>query len=124
MIPKTNSTEFQYTVLNAIREVYDFDCDLSDRMILISIFDNYRTGGGLRLSKLGFKICSENFLFEFTAIPMKRSQKTSSVFTSLDRICTTPYYVDGETLYLSDDLVIAQLTFCRDDFNKLFAAFL
>jgi hypothetical protein len=124
MIPKTNSTEFQYKVLGSIREVHDFDCDFSDRMILISIFDNYRTGGGLRLSKLGYRICEENSLYEFLAIPLKRNDRTSNVFTSLDRICTTPYYVDGDTLYLSDDLVIAQLTFCSDDFNKLFATFL
>lgn len=124
MIPKTNSTEYQHQVLNTIKEVYEFDCELSDRMILISIFDNYRTGGGLRLSKLGYQICNENSLYDFALIPIKKTDRNSTVYTSLDRICTTPYYVDGDTLYLSDDLVIAQLSFCRDDFAKLFAAFL
>jgi len=124
MIPKTNSTEIQYQVLNAVREVFDFESDLSDRMILSAIFNNYRTGGGLRLSKLGYTICSDNKLYDFIAIEMKKQDRNSNVFTSLDRICTSPYYVVGDTLYLSDDLVIAQLTFCRDDFSKLFAAFL
>ncbi|UYE98641.1 hypothetical protein XbC2_212 [Xanthomonas phage XbC2] len=124
MVPRTNSTEIQYGVLNAIKKVYEFDSELNDRMILLSIFDNYRTGGGLRLSKLGFQICEDNSLYEFLAIPLKKQDRNSNVYTSLDRICTTPYYIVGDTLYLSDDLVIAQLTFCRDDFSKLFAAFL
>ena len=124
MVPRTNSTEIQYGVLNAIKKVYEFDSELNDRMILLSIFDNYRTGGGLRLSKLGFQICEDNSLYEFLAIPLKKQDRNSNVYTSLDRICTTPYYIEGDTLYSSADLVIAQLTFCRDDFSKLFAAFL
>ena len=124
MIPKTNSTEIQNEILKSIKEVYEFDSELSDRMILISIFDNYRTGGGLKLSKLGYRICNENSLYEFIPISMKKQDCNSKVFTSLDRICTTPYYIVGDTLYLSDDLVIAQLTFCNDDFAKLFATFL
>ncbi|AMM43780.1 hypothetical protein FDG95_gp215 [Pectobacterium phage vB_PcaM_CBB] len=124
MIPKTNSTEYQYQVLKSIREVHEFDSELSDKMILMSIFDNYRTGGGLRLSELGYQICNDNSLYEFLPVPIKKSDRNSNVYTSLDRICTTPYYVRGDTLYLSDDLVIAQLTFCCDDFAKLFAAFL
>lgn len=124
MIPKTNSTEYQYAVLKSIKEVHEFDSDLSDKMILMSIFDNYRTGGGLRLSNLGYQICSDNSLYDFAPIPIKKTDRNSYVYTSLDRICTTPYYVRGDTLYLSDDLVIAQLTFCSDDFAKLFAAFL
>lgn len=124
MIPKTNSTEYQYQVLKSIREVHEFDSELSDKMILMSIFDNYRTGGGLRLSELGYQICNDNSLYEFLPVPIKKSDRNSNVYTSLDRICTTPYYVRGDTLYLSDDLVIAQLTFCCDDFAKLFATFL
>lgn len=124
MIPKTNSTEIQYEILIAVKQVYEFDSELNDRMILLSIFENYRTGGGLRLSKLGYQICEDNSLYEFTPIPLKKQDRNSYVYTSLDRICTSPYYIVGDTLYLSDDLVIAQLTFCRDDFSKLFAAFL
>ena len=124
MIPKTNSTEYQYEVLNSIKEVHEFNSDLSDKMILMSIFDNYRTGGGLRLSNLGYQICNDNSLYDFAPIPIKKTDRNSNVYTSLDRICTTPYYVRGDILYLSDDLVIAQLTFCSDDFAKLFAAFL
>ncbi|EBS4516809.1 hypothetical protein DQT32_05275 [Salmonella enterica subsp. enterica serovar Braenderup] len=124
MIPKTNSTEIQLEVLMKIKEVYDFDSDLSDRLLLISIFFNYRTGGGLRLSKLGYEICSKFGLFEFTPIPLQKKDRNSLVYTSLDRVCTSPYYIQGETLYLTDDLVLAQLTFCRDDFAKLFAAFM
>lgn len=124
MIPKTNSTEIQLEVLTRMKEVYEFDSDLSDRMLLISIFFNYRTGGGLRLSKLGFEICSEHKFYEFTPIPLKKENRNSLIYTSLDRVCTTPYYIQGDTLYLSDDLVLAQLTFCRDDFAKLFAAFM
>ncbi|AQW88736.1 hypothetical protein pEaSNUABM50_00207 [Erwinia phage pEa_SNUABM_50] len=124
MIPKTNSTEIQFDVLVKIREVYEFDSELSDRMLLISIFDNYRTGGGLRLSKLGYTICAENNLYDFTPIPIKSQDRNSMVYTSLDRICTSPYYIKGDVLYLSDELVLAQLTFCRDDFMKLFAAFM
>ncbi|SOK58484.1 hypothetical protein [Yersinia phage fHe-Yen9-04] len=124
MIPKTNSTEIQVDVLIKIREVYEFDSELSDRMILISIFDNYRTGGGLRLSKLGYNICTEYDLYEFTPIPIKKEDRNSMVYTSLDRICTSPYYIKGDVLYLSDELVMAQLTFCRDNFVKLFLAFM
>jgi hypothetical protein len=124
MIPKTNSTEIQLEVLMKIKEVYRFDSDLSDRLLLISIFFNYRTGGGLRLSKLGFDICSKFNLFDFTPIKLQKKDRNSLVYTSLDRVCTSPYYIQGETLYLTDEFVLAQLTFCRDDFAKLFAAFM
>lgn len=124
MLPKTNSTDIQNSILNKIKKVQDFDSELSDRMILISIFDNYRTGGGLRLSKFGYTICLENKLFEFVPIPFTKENRNSMIYTSLDRICTSPYYIKGDVLYLSDELVMAQLTFCSDDFFKLFSAFM
>lgn len=124
MIPQTNSTEIQQKILKIIKEVYEFDSELSDRMILISLFDNYRTGGGLRLSKLGFDICVNNNLYEFSSVPIKKEYRNSMVYTSLDRICKSPYYIIGDKLYLSDESILVQLTFCCDDFYKLFSVFL
>ncbi len=121
MIPKTNSTEYQKEILSVIKGVYEFDSELSDRMILISIFDNYRTGGGLRLSKLGYKICLENSLYEFFPIQLKKGENSSTIFTSLDRVCTTPYYISAGVLYLSDVMIISTLTLCSDDFSILFS---
>lgn len=122
MIPKTNSADIQMDILNKVREVYEVD--LSDRMLLISVFSNYRTGGGLRLSDLGYNICVENSLFEFTKVPFKKNFKNSLVLSQLDRVCTSPYYIKDDYIFLSDDLVLAQLTICSDEFDKMFKAFL
>lgn len=121
MFPQaTNSTEFQIEVLTKVKEVHESDAEITDRMLLISIFENFRTGGGLRLSKFGFSICNDNNLYEFTKIPLPRELKSSIIFTSLDRICCSPYYVDGYYIYLSDALVVTELTLCCDDFKMLF----
>lgn len=124
MIPKTSSTEYQNEVLEKVREVYESESEITDRMLLMSIFENFRTGGGLRLSKFGFDICNSNELYEFIKIPLKREDRNSVVYTSMDRICTSPYYVVGYDIYISDILVVTQLTFCCDDFQKLFATYM
>ncbi|ELW0836218.1 hypothetical protein ACRYKS_21695 [Escherichia coli] len=122
MIPEPhNSTEFQNDVLLKVREVHGSDAELTDRMLLMSIFENFRTGGGLRLSKFGYTICKENILYEFTKIPLQREFKSSIIFTSLDRICTSPYYVEGQYIYLSDAMIVTELTLCGDDFRMLFS---
>lgn len=124
MIPKTNNNEeIQFEVLGKIREVHEYDSDLNDRIMLIAIFKNYRTGGGLRLSEFGYNLCNEYKLYSFTPIPLKKEDKNSFVYTSLDRICTSPYYIEGNTLYLSDDVVLTQLTFYCDDLRKTFKSF-
>lgn len=92
-------------------------------MMLISLFSNYRTGGGLRLSEFGYNVCIEHNLLEFTPVPLKREDKNSFVYTSLDRICTTPYYIKGNELYLSDDIVLTQLSLYCDDLKKTFKSF-
>lgn len=126
MIPKSFSPELdkQNQVIEKIKEVYEFESELTDRMVMLSIFENFRTGGGLRLNKLGFDICTEFDLYEFTPVPLNKGDRNSLVYTSLDRICTSPYYIDSKYLYLSDELVLTQLTFSCDDFRKLFAAFM
>lgn len=125
MIPKANSTDtVQLDLLKRVREVHEYDSALSDRMMLISLFMNYRTGGGLRLSEFGFNVCKDNNLFEFTPVPLKREEKTSFVYTSLDRICTSPYYIEGNQLYLSDEIVLTQLTLYCDDLMKTFKSFM
>lgn len=116
----TDSTEFQLEVLNKIKDVHELEADITDRMLLRSIFDNYRSGAGLRLSKFGYEICEENKLYEFTKIPLQRELKNSIIFTALDRICTSPYFVDGYYIYLSDGMVVTELTLCGDDFKMLF----
>jgi hypothetical protein len=122
MIPEPhNSTEFQNNVLLKVREVHESDAELTDRMLLMSIFENFRTGGGLRLSKFGYTICKENILYEFTKIPLQREFKSSIIFTSLDRICTSPYFVEGQYIYLSDAMIVTELTLCGDDFRMLFS---
>ena len=122
MIPEPhNSTEFQNDVLLKVREVHGSDAELTDRMLIMSIFENFRTGGGLRLSKFGYTICKENILYEFTKIPLQREFKSSIIFTSLDRICTSPYYVEGQYIYLSDAMIVTELTLCGDDFRMLFS---
>lgn len=122
MFPEANnSTEFHLEVLNKVKEVHESDAEITDRMLLVSLFENFRTGGGLRLSKFGFEICKENELYEFTKIPLQREFKSSIIFTSLDRICVSPYYVDGQYIYLSDAIVVTELTLCGDDFKKLFS---
>jgi hypothetical protein len=124
MIPKTNSTEYQNEVLEKVRDVYESEAEITDRMLLMSIFENFRTGGGLRLSKFGFDICNGKELYEFVKVPLKREDRNSVVYTSMDRICTSPYYVNGYDIYISDMMVVTQLTFCCDDFQKLFAVYM
>lgn len=124
MIPSNNSTEFQLNVLKNVRSVYETDAELTDRTLLTSIFENFRTGGGMRLSKFGYEICREYKLYEFTKIELKKEFKTSIIFTSLDRICKEPYYVIGNEIYLSDGCVIAELTLCCDDFKQLFSLYM
>lgn len=124
MIPQTDSTEFQLEVLSKVRAVYESDSDLTDRLLLKSIFDNFRSGGGMRLSKFGTDIVNDNNLYEFTKISLPRDYKKSVLYTSLDRICKTPYYVDGFNIYISDAMVVTELTFCCDDFDKLFSIYL
>lgn len=124
MVPKTDNTEFQLEVLKAVRNVYETESDLTDRMLLKSLFDNYRSGGGMRLSKFGIELCSSNKLYEFTKISIPRDINKSVLFTALDRICKTPYYVDSSNVYLSDEIVVTELTFCCDDFEKLFSMYL
>lgn len=117
----SNSTEYQNNVLRKIKEIHESDAAITDRMLLMSIFENFRTGGGLRLSKYGFKLCEENKLYEFTKIPLRKDFKSSIMFTSLDRICAEPYYVDGQYIYLADIMIVTELTLCCDDFKMLFS---
>lgn len=124
MIPQTDSTEFQLAVLEKVRSAYESDSDLNDRVLLNAIFLNYRRGGGMRLSKFGSDICVQNKLYDFAAIDLPRSIKGSVLYTSLDRICKTPYYVEGFKVYISDEIVLTELTFCCDDFEKLFQIYL
>lgn len=121
MITPVDSTVIQLETLALIREVYESEAELTDRFLLISIFENYRTGGGLRLSKFGFELCKEYNLFEFTKIPLTRNYKPSIMYTSLDRICSSPYYSNGKEIFISDAIIITELTFCCDDFEKLFS---
>lgn len=123
MIPQNNSTLFQHKVLDAIKEVYD-SSGISERILLMSIFFNYRTGGGLRLSDKGYQICIENSLYEFHEVQLPRVQQTSLLFTSLDRICESPYYVLGSKIFISDRLVLTHYTLCGNDFEKAFDSFL
>lgn len=121
MMPRvTDSTNYQLEVLNKVKDVHELEADITDRMLLRSIFNNYRSGAGLRLSKFGYEICTENNLYEFTKIPLQREIKSSIIFTALDRICVSPYYSDGCYIYLSDGMVVTELTFCCDDFKILF----
>lgn len=120
MIPQTDSTKLQIDVLDKVRSVYESDSDLEDRVLLNAIFLNYRRGGGLRLSKFGTEICVDNKLYEFTPVQLPREIKHSVLCTSLDRICKTPYYIDGLNVFISDEIVLTELTFCCDDFEKLF----
>lgn len=124
MIYKTNSTvDIHKEVLGKVREVHESESDLSDRIMLISLFDNFRTGGGLKLSEFGYKLCTEYNLYEFTQIPLKKEDKNSFTYASLDRVCVSPYYVLGNTLYLSDDIVLTHLTLYCDDLKKMFKSF-
>lgn len=124
MIPQTDSTEFQLDVLAKVRTVYEPDSDLTDRLVLKSIFFNFRAGGGMRLSDFGKDLCKDNKLYEFTSIPLPRDMKRSVLFLSLDRICKTPYYVEGYNIFISDAVVVTELTFCCDDFEKLFLIYI
>ena len=124
MIPQTDSTELQLQVLEQVRSVYEIDSDLTDRILLKSIFDNFRSGGGMRLSEFGQKICREHKLYEFAPIALPRNMKRSVLLTSLDRICKTPYYIEGFVIFISDEIVLTELTFCCDDFEKLFLIYL
>lgn len=122
MISQNDGTEYQDIVLNKIKEVYDSN-GISDRIVLMSIFHNYRTGAGLRLSEKGYEICKNNSLYEFHDVPLPRLKQTSLLFTSLDRICKSPYYVLGNTLFLSDRIIVTHYTLCGGDFEKIFDTF-
>lgn len=122
MISQNDGSEYQEKVLNKIKEVYDSD-GISDRIVLMSIFHNYRTGGGLRLSDKGFEICKFNNLYEFHEVPLPRLKQTSLLFTSLDRICKSPYYVLGNSLFISDRIIITHYTLCGGDYEKIFDTF-
>ena len=122
MILPVDCTEYQDNVLNKIKEVYDSE-GISDRIVLMSIFHNYRTGGGLRLSEKGYDICIKNDLYEFHQVSLPRLKQTSLLFTYLDRICKFPYYVLGNHLFLSDRIIVTHYTLCDGDFDKIFDTF-
>ncbi|WNA15929.1 hypothetical protein XaC1_286 [Xanthomonas phage XaC1] len=122
MIPHTDRTEIQTNVLNLIKSIHEND-GISDRIILMNIFENYRTGGGLRLSSAGYDICIKNSLYIFYEVHLPRVKQTSMIFTSLDRICKTPYYALGNKIFLSDRMVFTHYTLCGDDFEKTFESF-
>ena len=122
MIPSySNRTEIQLDVLAKVKEVYDFDSDMTDRMILLSIFDNFRSGGGLRLSRLGRDICQQNNLFEFHQIRVDKEKINSILLTSLDRVCEQPYYTDGKELFLCDGMVAAEIVIYGSDLDFFFS---
>lgn len=121
MITSVDSTVYQLETLALVREVYETESELNDRFLLISIFENYRTGGGLRLSKFGYELCVKNKLYEFTKIPLTPDCNKSIIYTSLDRICKSPYFSNGKEIYISDIIIVTELTLCCDDFKKLFS---
>lgn len=124
MIPKADNTQFQLEVLSKVRSVYEEESNLDDRVLMNAVFANFRTGAGMRLSTFGKDLCIKHNLYEFTRIELPRDLQKSILFTSLDRICSTPYYVEGYSVLISDAVVITELTFCDDDFQRLFDIYL
>ena len=124
MIPPTDRTDSQMEVLSKIRSVQVEKSDLTDRLVLKSLFENYRSGSGMRLSKFGKELCIEHELYAFAKFNIPKGTKKSVLFITLDRLCKEPYYVEGFDVFLSDAQVITELTFCCDDFEKLIKLYL
>lgn len=123
MVPVSNNTSMIHSeFIEKIRSVHITETELSDRMLLKSLIANYRTGGGLKLSKYGFTLCIEYKILEFIKIPISNEEKNSSLFVvSLDRICESPYYIEGNFCFISDISIATQLTLYCDNFNFLFS---
>lgn len=122
MVPRNDGAEIQRQVLKKVKKVLDteFECD---RMMFQKIFSNFRTGSGLRLSKFGYETCVQNKIYEFFEISLPYREQSSILFTSLDRICTEPYYVLNDKIFLSDRLVVTHYTLCGNSFKSTFEIF-
>lgn len=108
-------------ILSKMRED-ESTLNCSDRILLMSVFQNYRTGAGLRLSKTGYDFCLKNELYEFVCFEYA-NQPNSNFFSSLDRVSAGPYYVENSMIYICDTY-LASLAYLYDkDFFRVFEVF-
>lgn len=116
---RVDSNHIHSEFLEKIKEYYVDSEQLSDRMILLSLFTNYRADSGLRLSKFGFDLCVKHGILNFTCINFDKKYNNSNIITALDRLCASPYYIIGSNIYLSDDMIVTFLSMASDDFEKM-----
>lgn len=109
-------------LLDKIKSVHMPESCVTDRILLMSVIQNYRTGAGLRLSNFGFKLCNENHLYKFVKCDYT-DVVNSTLLTSLDRTCSGPYFIDGNYIYLSDDYLAALLMLHGKEFERVFDVF-
>lgn len=88
----------------------------------MSVLKNYRSGAGLRLSALGFEMCKEHSLYEFVDFEFA-NESNSTFLASLDRVSAGPYYIENNTIYLSDRYLAALAILYEKDFFKVFDVF-
>lgn len=110
--------------LKKIKDLKCFDKHLQDDIILRAVFKNFRTGAGLNLSQYGKELCIEFGLYEFYSVPITFTQSQSSLFiTSLDRVCSSPYYIKGLECFISDLEIQTLLFMYAENFDFLFENF-
>lgn len=108
-------------LLGKIRE-FGLSEQCSDRILLMSVFQNYRTGAGLRLSKFGFDMCKEYTLYEF--VECEFSNELNSIFLmSMDRVSSGPYYIENNKIFLSDRYLAALAIVYEKNFFDVFDVF-
>ena len=89
---------------------------LSVSAVLRKCFSNYRDDRGLCLSRDAFSLCKQQKYYKFE--PIARPPKFDSRHISLlDKLTTSPFYINKRTVYITDEDILFDLTLSGDDFN-------
>lgn len=85
-------------IITKMKGLLPFDDDIT---ILKKSLINYRQGKGLRLSDLAFRYLKSENLYEFQSFANELGLYDMS-FTMLDTYSDSPFYVDHNFIYVSD----------------------
>lgn len=89
---------------------------LSPLSLIQASFSNFRSGKGLLLTRESYLICTKHKLYKFTAIPRPTTLDSRHIAV-IDRLSTSPFYINTKTVYLSDTNIAFSLTLTGDDFD-------
>lgn len=116
-----NPLQVQTEFLMKIKPFLEDNSCLTDRMLLLSIFKNYRSNGGINLTKFAYDIATEHFLCDFFEFKLDFHDNPAIICMNLDKFCKSPYYFNGkDIIFISDSDVTFGLSMFGDNFLKYF----